>query len=110
MSYIRENLRKPLRSHIDYNKYFPQDIVGSNIDFIIERHGEFLVVEFKGKYEKLPEGQRILLKALARMPNFTVLLYSGEDTFKLPDFEQIGYTHSKFIDIIRTWMRARGLR
>lgn len=40
--YKRESLRKPLSSHVDYGTLFPDDILASNIDFLIERNGEFL--------------------------------------------------------------------
>jgi len=48
----------------------------SDIDMIYERNGKFLIGE-KKKGEKVSQGQEILLKALAKTPNFIVLLITG---------------------------------
>ena len=50
----------------------------SNLDLIAERGNAFLVQEWKRPEESIKEGQRILLRALARCPGFTVLLVTGE--------------------------------
>lgn len=52
-------------------------IAPSNVDGILERHGKFLVLEWKRDNEDLSMGQTILLTALARQPNFTVILVYG---------------------------------
>jgi len=49
----------------------------SDIDMIYERNGKFLIGEWKKKGEKVSQGQEILLKALAKTPNFIVLLITG---------------------------------
>jgi hypothetical protein len=58
-------------------KFLPSDL-----DMIYERKGKFLIGEWKKDGEKVSNGQEILLKALAKTPNFIVLLITGfsEDT------------------------------
>jgi hypothetical protein len=48
--------------------------VPSDLDGILERNGQFLVIECKAGSDSLSTGQRIMLEALARIPSFTVLL------------------------------------
>jgi hypothetical protein len=52
-------------------------IMPSDIDFIIERKSKFLVAEWKRPEEALPIGQKILMKNLAEVYGFTVLLVIG---------------------------------
>jgi hypothetical protein len=60
------------------SKISPSDldcIVATSADgshFIVERAGQFLIIEAKRRYEELSVGQHILLGQLARQPNFTV--------------------------------------
>lgn len=49
----------------------------SDIDMIYERKGKFLVAEWKKPNEELSEGQSILLKALAKNDEFTVIRVCG---------------------------------
>jgi len=73
-------MRNPLAVHIDF-----KDINGllekrlpSNIDMIMERHGYFLIGEWKRENEKISLGQQILLKQLAKVDKFTVLIIVGD--------------------------------
>ena len=50
----------------------------SDIDGIIERHGQFLVIEAKSAGKDIPMGQSILLSALAKLDAFKVLIVWGE--------------------------------
>jgi len=50
----------------------------SDLDGVIERRGHFLILETKRPGEQLPVGQLIMLKALAALPNFLVLVVSGD--------------------------------
>ena len=52
--------------------------VPSNVDMIMERRGRFLIGEWKRPNEKVSLGQQILLKALAKVPKFTVLVIQGD--------------------------------
>jgi len=49
----------------------------SNIDMVFERHGNFLIGEWKREDENISLGQKILLKALADQDKFTVLVING---------------------------------
>jgi hypothetical protein len=73
-------MRNPLAVHIDFKDL--QGITGkripSNIDMILERHGRFLVGEWKRENEKISLGQEILLKQLAKVDKFTVLVIVGD--------------------------------
>ena len=50
----------------------------SNIDMVMERHGRFLIGEWKRPDEKIALGQQILLKQFAKLQNFTVLVIIGD--------------------------------
>src|SRR5690348_3866196 len=71
----RENLRKPLAAHVDYRRFLEPQIQGMNGDLIIERHKDFLFIEFKGPGETVSTGENIMLRALATKPGFEVLVY-----------------------------------
>ena len=49
----------------------------SDIDMIYERNGQFLVSEWKKPNEDVSGGQDILLKALAKLDEFTVIKVCG---------------------------------
>ena len=73
-------MRNRQAPHIDF-----ADFVGlmdkrlpSNIDMVMERHGKFLIGEWKRPDEKISIGQQILLKQLAKLPNFTILIVIGD--------------------------------
>jgi hypothetical protein len=86
-------MRNPLAVHIDF-----KDIncimgkrVPSNIDMIMERHGHFLIGEWKRDNEKISLGQQILLKQLARVNKFTVIIINGntDDGMVIKNFWQL---------------------
>lgn len=57
----------------------PGRVAPTDFDFVLERHGRFLIIEFKPPGGALPMGQRITLKALARDPRFTVwIVWHGD--------------------------------
>ena len=73
-------MRNRQAPHIDF-----ADLVGlmdkrlpSNIDMVMERHGKFLIGEWKRPNEEISLGQQILLKQFAKLPNFTVLIVVGD--------------------------------
>ena len=76
-------MRNPQSTHTDY-----EDLLGllpsnpkflpSNVDGIAERNGKFLVMEWKRPNEKISKGQEFLLKALAKTPNFVVIIIIGD--------------------------------
>lgn len=110
-------MRNPDAKHIDYG--FMKGIISdtfipSNIDGILERNGQFLVLEWKRRNEKISKGQEILLKALAKTPCFTVMIITG-DTDKGLNFElcwilnkegkpEIKYTeYDDFVKYLKFW-------
>ena len=68
--------------HIDFGflsgiiKSNPKGIP-SNIDGVYERFGHFLFLEFKRPGEQISQGQWILLKAMAAIPNAQVWIITG---------------------------------
>ena len=76
-------MRNPDAKHIDFKaleglipdnpKFLP-----SNIDMICERNGCFLIGEWKRPTEEISNGQRGLLKMLARQPRTVVLIIVGD--------------------------------
>jgi len=52
-------------------------VLPSNIDMVLEHWDKFLIGEWKRENEKLSLGQQILLKAFAKMQNFTVIVVQG---------------------------------
>lgn len=75
-------MRNPNAVHIDYGfmqGIFPDNpnFMPSNIDGIIERNGQFMVLEWKRKNEKISKGQGRLLKALAQK-GLTVVIICGD--------------------------------
>tara|TARA_B110000211_G_scaffold90368_1_gene105563 strand:+ start:42 stop:416 length:375 start_codon:yes stop_codon:yes gene_type:complete len=48
-----------------------------NIDGLFQRKDKFLVMEWKRPNENMNLGQRILLEALSKQKNFTVILIEG---------------------------------
>ena len=108
-----------LTDYRDLNGIIPSNpkFAPSDIDMIYERNGQFLVVEWKKPNEEFGGGQKIMLKALAKTPNFTVLTVCGysEDTkLTIYDFKQIttmdtlkhlGQGKHEFIKYIQDWYR-----
>jgi hypothetical protein len=91
-------MRNPLAVHIDF-----KDINGllgkrlpSNIDMMMERHGHFLIGEWKRDNEKISLGQQILLKQLAKVDKFTVIIVSGntDESMEIKKFWQLNKDES----------------
>lgn len=75
-------MRNMLATHTDYGDFkglIPSNpaFVPSNVDGIAERNGYFLVMEWKRNGEKVSEGQKRLLQALAANPRFMVVIIYG---------------------------------
>lgn len=72
-------MRNKYATHVDFT--FLADTVGkmfpSNIDMVLERNGHFLVGEWKREQEKISQGQMILLRRLAGLQQFKVLVITG---------------------------------
>ncbi len=75
-------MRNKYATHIDFRDFnglieSNPRAVPSNLDMLFERKGYFLVGEWKRPNESISIGQQILLKALSRVPKFTVLVIIG---------------------------------
>lgn len=98
-------MRNPDAKHLDFSelqgvipnnpKWLP-----SNIDMLMERKGKFLLCEWKRPNEEFGGGQKLLLKALSKQPNFTVLIVQGNT--------DNGMEVSKFWELCFDQLRHRG--
>lgn len=75
-------MRSLIASHVDYGDFvglIPQNphFCPSDLDGIAERNGHFLVMEWKRPGEKMSEGQKRLLAALASNTRFMVVVVIG---------------------------------
>jgi len=75
-------MRNMFATHTDYTEFkglIPTNpyLVPSNVDGILERNGQFLILEWKRPKEKVSEGQRIMLQALAAKLGFMVVIIYG---------------------------------
>ena len=75
-------MRNMFATHTDYADFKSlitanPAFVPSNVDGIAERNGYFLIMEWKRPGEKVSEGQRIMLQALAAKPGFMVVIIYG---------------------------------
>jgi len=75
-------MRSLMASHVDYGQFIgllPQNpkFCPSDLDGIAERNGYFLIMEWKRLGEKMSDGQKRLLAALAANPKFMVVVIIG---------------------------------
>ena len=75
-------MRSLIASHVDYGDFvglIPQNphFCPSDLDGIAERNGYFLIMEWKRPGEKMSEGQKRLLAALASNTRFMVVVVIG---------------------------------
>jgi hypothetical protein len=75
-------MRSASAAHVDFGDFEGMiesnpKLLPSDIDMIIERKGKFFVGEWKRQGENMNQGQVILLKTLAKQPQFTVCLIIG---------------------------------
>ena len=75
-------MRNPAAAHIDFFQL--KELIESNpkvtpcdIDMILERRCKFLVGEWKREGESISQGQGLLLRNMARQPQFTVIIVQG---------------------------------
>jgi hypothetical protein len=112
-------MRNEFASHTDFGflrGLFDEkpNILPSNVDMIYGINGQFLLAEWKRENEEILLGQRILLKSIARQPNFTVLIingYSDNTGTHVDSFYQVASDKLIYIDkstdrlkeYIKTW-------
>lgn len=76
-------MRNPSARHIDFTQLaglIPSNpkFLPSNLDMVYERNGRFLVAEWKRPGENISGGQERLLRAMAKVPGFIVLIVTGD--------------------------------
>jgi len=120
-------LKNPDARHIDFEPFkglIPSNpkLLPSDIDFVIERKGHFLAAEWKREGETFSVGQRLMLEALSKKSDWTVLLVNGvstNDEFYVTDFYQLkeqkeilsGLSANDLMAFIREWYaRINGSR
>jgi len=112
-------MRNPDARHLDFSALvglIPANpkLLPSNLDMVYERHGYFLIAEWKRSSERLSKGQEILLRALAKTKGFTVLLITGDtdDGMSILEIDQMtpagpivpkGKTVGDLKNLIVTW-------
>lgn len=86
-------MRNRQAPHIDFRDLngLMGKIVPSNVDMMIERKGYFLVGEWKREGESISIGQEILLKRLAAVPKFVVLIIQGHTTDSVMVVDEFSY-------------------
>lgn len=112
-------MRNPKATHIDFFQL--KGLIESNpnacpcnIDMMLERNCKFLVGEWKRLNERMSLGQQILLKNLAKQPQFIVLIIHGDTDnetnvtkFELIDKNgehiTIGYSFEQLKNFITGW-------
>ena len=117
----KNTMRNSDAKHIDFNAFegllWNPKALPSNLDMIVERHGHFLIGEWKQNDENLSRGQEILLKALAQEKNKVVLLINGttdngitivKEFFRICSdgtIKRRGYGLNELLDLYRRWGR-----
>jgi hypothetical protein len=73
-------MRDKYAPHVDFGELsgLLGKVLPSNLDMVLERKDSFLFGEWKRDGENISKGQEILLKALSRLPNATVLVINGD--------------------------------
>ena len=89
-------MNNPYATHVDFFQF--KGLISSNpkvtpcnLDMIFERKKKFLVGEWKRENESMSQGQGILLKNLANLDAFTVLIIRGntDEDMEVSKIEQI---------------------
>ena len=112
-------MRNMFAKHQDYADF--KGLIATNpgfvpcdLDGIAERNGQFLIMEWKKPGEKLSEGQKIMLKALAKKDGFIVTIVVGntdEETIiegywqitQNGEFMKCGTSFAEFKQFYRDW-------
>jgi len=112
-------MRNMFATHTDYADF--KGLIPTNpgflpcdLDGIAERNGQFLIMEWKKPGEKLSEGQKIMLKSLAKKEGFIVTIIVGNtdnetviDGFwqitKDGQFLKCGNSFATFKEFYRQW-------
>jgi hypothetical protein len=112
-------MNNPYATHIDFFQF--KGLIETNpkahpcnIDMMFERRCKFLVGEWKRDNESMSMGQEILLKNLAKQPQFTVIIIHGDTDNETvvkgfdaiyPDgsFKRLGHSFEDLKGFITRW-------
>jgi hypothetical protein len=102
--------------HIDFTELMIGKLCPSDIDMVLERKGHFLFGEWKRPGENISEGQRIMLRALHKVPKVTVLIIEGDtdDGMRVSNFWQLadgklsrmGGSVDELLSYVKDWLAA----
>jgi hypothetical protein len=111
-------MRNPHAPHIDFTELMVGKMCPSDIDMVLERNGYFLFGEWKRPGEQVSEGQKIMLRALHKVPRVTVLIIEGDtdDRMKVSNFwlltegklSKQGSNVAELRDFVKDWLEAAG--
>ena len=109
-------MRNKHAPHIDFTDLMIGKLCPSDIDMVLERKGHFLFGEWKRKGEEISEGQRIMLRALHKVPRVTVLIIEGDtdDGMVVNQFWQLadgklsrmGGSVDELLSYVKDWLDA----
>lgn len=93
------------------NKCFERNIRVTDIDGFVEVNYHFLYLEGKSKSGYLPRGQKMALERLAKLPQFTVIVFKGDppDLHTVIEWEVLGKNKKykgdfeEFLEFIHQW-------
>lgn len=73
-----DRLPNPLRDYYSWLK-LPGNLGASDLDCVIERHGNFLAIEMKYANTPIPKGQEIMLHALRKQGWVVLIVRTNDD-------------------------------
>jgi hypothetical protein len=105
-------MRNPKATHVNFKEFIGvipnTKMLPSNVDMIMEHRGCFLIGEWKRDGEYMGLGQEILLKQLAKVPYFTVLVITGNtDDLTLVEKVEIISADGKFKTLCSTFKQLK---
>jgi len=114
---LNKNLRMPPEEYAKklwdwtpLNKCFERGIRIPDVDGLVETNYHFLCLEGKSKNASLSKGQRMLLERLAKLSQFTVIVFKGDppNLSTITEWEVLGKqkhrgNFQEFFNFIRKW-------
>lgn len=105
-----EEYAKKLWDWTPLNSCFERGIRFTDVDGFVEVNYHFLHLEGKSKDISLPRGQRMALERLAKLPQFTVIVFKGSppNLSTVTEWEVLGKQKHEgdfqgFFNFIRNW-------
>jgi len=105
-----EEYAKRLWDWTPLNNCFKRGIRFTDVDGIVEANRHFLLLEGKSKNAYLPKGQRMALERLAKLAEFTIIVFRGDppNLSTVTEWEVLGKNKQKgnfqeFFNFIQEW-------